>query len=240
MKNLHKNQQGFGIVEIIIVIAVLVIIGLVGWRVYAARSHDAATQDSSTKSNATSAQAPKSSADPQAAAKIDDPYAGWNSYRLAYEGFSFKYPSTFTLTDESSTSAAEYVAPGQDRIKLTKANGFEMHISTGLFQVGGGPCDCTVSLSNLMTALGQPLHLNYVDYGNDKIGRVVLTTIPDDVSGGGILGETIKNRQTGEALPISIGASYTKDDLLVYKPLSEYAESADMADVVKILESMTY
>lgn len=84
----HKNT-GFGVVEIIIAVVVVLVVGLVGWRLY----------DASKNKPSASTQQPSSSQPNEQTSS--DPYAGWKTYCDDAQKACFKYPSDWTVDPSS-------------------------------------------------------------------------------------------------------------------------------------------
>jgi len=81
MSKISKNENGFSAIEIVLIIAVLVLIGLVGWLVY--KDHHKTTP----------------------VAQSSSAYSGWKTY-TSNLGFSFKYPSGWTVKTDSDLGTA--------------------------------------------------------------------------------------------------------------------------------------
>jgi Tfp pilus assembly protein PilE len=100
---MHKMKQidsGFGIVELIIIVAVIGIIGAGGYVFYTKYNKTAANNSSTTKSADTA-----KPAQTQPTTQPADPYAGWKSYTSPSLKFSFKYPSDWNLSSVSNNAA---------------------------------------------------------------------------------------------------------------------------------------
>lgn len=84
--NIPNKQQGFGAVEIIILIVVLALIGFGGWYVWQAQNRQAEQLQTNNQ------QDPNDS----------DPYENWKSYCDEAHKACFKYPSDWTVEAESA------------------------------------------------------------------------------------------------------------------------------------------
>ncbi|HUY53423.1 MAG TPA: hypothetical protein VMV24_02515 [Candidatus Dormibacteraeota bacterium] len=117
MGKLNRNNKGFGGVEFLLVIIIVVLIGVVGWFVY--KNHN--------KTTITTIAA--------------NPYAGWVSAELQYEKISYKYPSNWKLKDSSVSipkSLGNCTYPGSDYVSLTSPNGDSVVLKTGVDCIGDG------------------------------------------------------------------------------------------------------
>ena len=85
MINVHKNKDGFTVVETLLVVIVLVVIGVAGYFVVK-RVHKTSPSTSSSSSTNNTA------------------YSGWKAYCDSGTKFCFKYPSNWKLTGESNSS----------------------------------------------------------------------------------------------------------------------------------------
>jgi hypothetical protein len=224
-----KNEKGFGLVEIIIIIVILGVIGFGGWYVWQANNPPQPQSKTQTETPAQNQAEPKE--------EPVDPYDGWKSYTFKYEKFSLKYPATYTVTGTSS--ATEGVNPGSDVLKLTK-QGLVINIHTGLSGIGGVCEACKVVLSKEVTFLGAKVAANFVDNGTGKVNTVVVTKDKNDWFGAGIKGKNIKSTYDNQPLPMGISIRYQANGEIVQKDLNEIAASADIAEAIKILESAHY
>lgn len=100
---MKKNQSGFSIVEVLLVIVAILLLAGAGWYVYSSRKQ--ASNTSSTESS-------NSTVSDTSEAK--DPYAGWKTYTINGQGVSFKYPGDWTLGDPApngiSFTSPDFVA----------------------------------------------------------------------------------------------------------------------------------
>ena len=161
MKKLSKNQKGFTAVETVLVIAILVLIGVVGWLVY--KNHHKTTTSttySSTAKTSTSSSTTKTTTPTTTTKPPANPYAGWKTYTTS-DSTSFKYPTNWTLTTSS-----QYVllnSPVDSSNNLT-------------YQLSYGPTynrsqvlkDTTVSSTPLNISLSKPLYMLTMDFNNSN------------------------------------------------------------------------
>jgi Tfp pilus assembly protein PilE len=89
---MQKQQSGFGVVEVILIVVVLALVGVGGWYVW----------NASQKSNNNSAST--NSGNNQVAT---DPYAGWKSYCDSTQKVCFKYPADWSFTSDASSATVE-------------------------------------------------------------------------------------------------------------------------------------
>jgi len=137
MGKLNKNEQGFGAIEGIIIVAVVVLLGVVGYMVY--KNHNKTTPTATTTTPVATT-TPTTTPTPKAV----DPYAGWKTYTSKTEKASFKYPSDW----KSITPPLESNEPGADAFTVASPSG-EVKVSwmsaiSGL----GGACDDTIAPKN--------------------------------------------------------------------------------------------
>src|SRR5581483_5820286 len=93
MKSLKKNQSGFSAVEVILVVIIVGLVGFIGWYVWHNRAMKVAP---STLSSATASTTPKTTT----TSPTPNPYAGWKTYISLKEGLSFKYPASWTASND--------------------------------------------------------------------------------------------------------------------------------------------
>jgi hypothetical protein len=134
MKKIIKNHDGFGALEIILVVAVL---GLIGFTVYNAynQRHKAATI---SNQNSQPPIAKKTTA-PTAPA---DPYAGWGSYTSQSTAVTLKYPNTYLA---STNNTALFLGTSQSEkqqndacAKASECNDFNFGITVHSFKKNAG------------------------------------------------------------------------------------------------------
>ena len=95
-----------------------------------------------------------SATNPTPPSTASNPYSGWASYTTKNEKLSFKYPPSFTLTDDSTVA-------NNDDVYLKASNNFEIYI-----HVGGGVQDvcpyggCNIVQSDRVTFNNQPAFLD--------------------------------------------------------------------------------
>lgn len=118
MGKLQKNQDGFGAVEAVLVLVIVILIGVVGWMVYKNHHKTAMTAANNVTKTATSPTTPATTK-----STTPDPYAGWNTYTLKQEKLTFRYPSNWTLKDMSDSN--------NDFETLSGTNNFQMTVGAG-------------------------------------------------------------------------------------------------------------
>lgn len=89
---MKKDQDGFGVLEIVLVIVVIAILGVLGWVAYG-QLHK--TDNSSTKSMMSDSTG--KSTKTSKTATTNDPYSGWSTYKSIYSSAAIRYPSDWTL-----------------------------------------------------------------------------------------------------------------------------------------------
>ena len=101
MNKLKGKQLGFSVVEVILVVAIVVLIGVIGWFVFKNQNKTISitSTSSSTKTptltNKIATTAPTQSS---------NPYAGWNLFTDSSNSFSVYYPNTWTVKLEPNNN----------------------------------------------------------------------------------------------------------------------------------------
>jgi len=98
---MKKNENGFGAIEGLLAMILIVLIGFVGWYVWHNRAAKTTTKAPATTTTAATPQQTVATTSPTKPAV--DPYADWKTYNNASYGVSFKYPSDWNI-DASSIS----------------------------------------------------------------------------------------------------------------------------------------
>lgn len=96
MGKLQKDESGFSVVEIILILVIVALIGTVGWLIYK-NQHKNSTAVKTANSNTKPTIANKTvTATP---VQSVNPYAGWKTYNsILNSGLSFKYPANWVFT----------------------------------------------------------------------------------------------------------------------------------------------
>lgn len=116
MGTFKKNQEGFGAVELLIIIVIIILIGAAGWLVHKNQSK-AHNQDKAAKSLKTNAGGQVLTG----SAPNPSQYNGWLSFCSSYGGLCLKYPTTWKLGQASSTPGAS--PNGQEVDTITSPSG---------------------------------------------------------------------------------------------------------------------
>lgn len=158
------NQKGFSHIEVILIIIVLVLVGGAGFYVL---KHDNKRQnDTSSQTNNTTAEPTKQST---TTPKTTDPYSDWKSATLQYEKIAYKYPSNWTINDQSvaspkSVNGCSY--PGHDIVTLTSPSGSTMKFNAGQACFGYSGDKSFGSIP--VRALGQDMYIGFLAYNDDS------------------------------------------------------------------------
>lgn len=220
----------------LVIFAVIVLLGLVGYGVYAWQNNRVAKLETQVADLKTSNEA-------TTPAKPADPYAGWSSYEAKYEKFSLKYPSSFTLTSVNKLNS-ELSTGGYENITLSGPKGFTIRLQTGLYGVGGGCENCGVDYSLPVTIAGSSYHLNFVnDDQSQKLVSHIIVGQKDDSYLDFMKGKTILTKDTNDATLISVGMGYDYSAQKgTYTPqvLATFKSDTNVATAQKILESLSY
>ncbi len=108
MGKIRKNEEGFSVVEVVLVLVIVGLIGVVGWFVY--NNHNKKTTPSVSTNTTT-----KSSTTP-AKTTTPDPYSGWKTYTSSNSlGLGFKYPASWTVTENKPSD----MCAGQSTTTIT-------------------------------------------------------------------------------------------------------------------------
>lgn|GEM_PF-2524796 len=116
MGTLKDNQKGFGALEVLMLLVIIILIGAAGWLVHKNqdKSHSQDKTDKSLKANTSgqvlSGSAPSSSL-----------YNGWLSFCSSYGGLCLKYPTNWKLTQVANAPGTS--ANGQEVDTITSPSG---------------------------------------------------------------------------------------------------------------------
>jgi Tfp pilus assembly protein PilE len=117
--NKQKYQSGFGAVEIIVIIAVVAVLGFVGWRVY--ESSQTKTQPAENQPNTEQATQP-----------AEETHIVYKNKEAGYE---FAYPKTWKTSDEAAkmygSASTKYSTTLESPDLTTSNDGIGYHLVTG-------------------------------------------------------------------------------------------------------------
>lgn len=101
MSKPEQHQNGFSVVEVLVVLVIVAALGLAGWLVY--KNHHKAAPTAAVSNTST------------AAAASTSPYTGWKLYCDTINNGCFKYPSTWALTSSNANGLVNVgvSSPGQ-------------------------------------------------------------------------------------------------------------------------------
>lgn len=216
----------------LMILAVVVLLALVGYGVYAWQNNRVAQLES---------QVSELKKETAAEAKPIDQYAGWKSTTMKYEKLSFKYPASYSI-DVVSTPAEPHEGLPSDRVSLVGLNKFNIAMQTGMWGVGGGCEKCKVVYSEPITVFGKTYHLNYVsDTGSEaSVGRIILANDADN-SMDFLKAKTILNGDGSPSL-MSFTVSYQPNgtDTTVTKSLTFLKNDEQVKQAKLVLQSLNY
>jgi len=170
-----KNQKGFGLTAVLLIILVMGIIGGVGFSVYnkQSKTNNAKQGLNVTGSNLQSKTDTSNLVNDE---KNKDVYAGWKEFTSKQRSISFKYPADWVLTANKSNDPG-----GADNSDIISPNGTKIQWLSDTIGLGGG-CwveDGTVKTINVEALTTLPGSY-YVEYSlSDGMGIGVATKGPD-------------------------------------------------------------
>jgi len=244
ISNKTNNNKGFTLVEVLMLIVVLVLIGGIGYLGYKQVNKKSKTSTSST----TAATTAKTAA--------VDPYAGWKTGTLKYEKLSYKYPSNWTLTDDSKPYSSSpdnpysCLKPGWDLITLTSPYGSKVTMGGPKLSCGGGGYaggQISFAGHESIKFAGSDIFIVY-PYDNDGTGNTTTSVtraflseaaMPDSIVGSIIGGVTTKNITSAYEPGKSTNYTYIYNNAN-NKSYAAMQADPDLALAKKIFESTSY
>jgi Tfp pilus assembly protein PilE len=140
MNKISQSEKGFTAVEALLIILILAVISFGGYYVW----H---TQHTTTNTSATTSTA------------ASNPYVGWKFYTLKQEKLTFRYPSTWTLKNNSDSNNDFEILTGTHNFQMTIGAGAD--VSAVGFPYGGS----RVVQADPVTFAGHP---GYIDLWTDE------------------------------------------------------------------------
>lgn len=216
----------------LVIFAVIVLLGLVGYGVYAWQNNRVAKLETQVADLKKTTPAPVA-----ASKKADDPYAGWKSYTTKNEKLTFKYPSNYILKAEDS-GKNQVSFPGMDTIHVTSPSGFVTVMQLGISGIGGACPDAKVVLADKVTITGRPMYINYINKGDGYVSSMLLSGSPEYACFGGFKSENVyaDPEKTQEAANLVSSAS----DSYKEKSVTTYKTNADVKNAALIIQSFSY
>lgn len=155
----------------------------------------------------------------------------------------FAYNNGWTISDTSKDKNSQsVVTPGEDIIKLTSPNGFQVTIDAGFY--GSGSCEtCVVLYSEPINVLGKQYFINYVQHSNYGAGpngvyEIVLAQ-KADIPIGYIDSKNIKSSD-GNTTFIMISAKYPNGNSVTVKDLNTIKADPNVQELKSLLKSLSY
>ena len=245
---MKKNEKGFSVVEILIIVVIVGLLGAVGWLVYD-------RQKSKTDNSSTTPQTSQQKTTTTAKTATPDPYSGWATCSDQIIGASVKYPSDWqnnvsnpTNSDgnpcgkyaNSSTQLVfEVKSPKSDgklfRIWYMPGNQYNKESLSDLNKV--------ISVDPITTASGKSLSLvGYADQYNEDQNALSGIVLTDQHL---TMGQTYRGYPTITAAngkQFALTATLTQDDggSAESYVMSIYKQQPSYDDVLKVLKSVTY
>ena len=107
---MNKNQQGFAVIEGLLILLILAVVGFGGYYVYHTQ-HKTTTTNSSTTANSTSNNS-----------STTNDYSGWNSYTDTSKLFSVMYPKDWTNTNPPVHADTPFTLADQNQSVFSALN----------------------------------------------------------------------------------------------------------------------
>lgn len=243
---MKRNENGFSLIESLLVLIIIGLIAFVGWYVW--QSKHKTDKLLTTPSSSVTAPVKKSKTKSSAA----DKYAGWKTYTLKYEKASIKYPADWTISEQSS-SDSKSTQGGVDLIRLNGTGNFQMSI------FDGGPNDyglpfggATIVHADPITFVGKPAYVvaweagqqntNAVDSINLTTSATSAVAFPQDknVDDSASVGGTTKQNKFLITMAYFDNPNSDGQGKDVQKPLSFVTSDQNYANAKLVLESFAY
>ncbi|HEY1835295.1 MAG TPA: hypothetical protein VGG13_00555 [Candidatus Saccharimonadales bacterium] len=212
----HKKDSGFTAVEAIIILLVVIVVGGAGWLVY---KHDNKTKPAATNSSTHKSTVSKSST----TTKAPNPYAGWKAFTTQHDKMHVKYPSTWSLADNTAK-----LGNGYDFFTVTAPDGNSLTFQA-LVPVGAASPQGPLVAAQSIKFLGQNDYMQY--YSNPNTDTITTSYVSTSKSA---LGTPKTGLKDGSVWDISVDSSKAP---VTY---AKVANDADFQDAKLIVESAAY
>jgi len=241
-----SDRTGFSVVEVLLIVVIIGILGFTGWFVYHSKQ---AADKNLTVSNST-VPTYKKQVKATTSPTVSNPYAGWETATLKYEKLSFKYPSSWQISNTSTpASATETVSPGTDQAILTSPTGLEVAINTGGTGIGASDgIDSVQPGSQMIHTLGGTYYLDYYTNLQDSTSSTAAQAACLDKTATVKSGAPYIPSQNITYTSVSGVSNEPAVDLVCMqykksvpeKTISTFEKDASYNDAKLIIESLTY
>ncbi len=240
------NTKGFATTELLVALAVVIVIGVVGGVVYH-QDHKTKAATTSSQTSTKSSTQTKTSTTPPA-----DPYAGWKTAALTYEKATFKYPSSWQISNTSQTESETggTVTPGADTATATSPTGLIVSINTGEAGIGDSDgIDSVLPGAQPINTLGSSYYLDF--YANVHVSATDAQGACVDKDATVATGVPYIPSKNIQLANVSGTSASSATDLICIKyqdaqgtaqakPVSTFEQDASYNDAKLIIESLSY
>lgn len=180
MNKIKKNESGFSVTEVILVVVIVALIGVVGWLVY--KDHH-----KTTTVNITNTPATKPSTSISSKTATTNPYAGWKSYSNSQ--LSFQYPSNWTagngpgdsqstVADATSSTYASSATTTKDNPRASIDLYLQISSDSLTIDCADAPCQVTAvsPLNNLQLPSSVLAVVNQISGNGTKFTEYVIAS----------------------------------------------------------------
>lgn len=244
MRKASLNNKGFGLLAVLLVIVVLAGIGGAGAYVYH-KNHK-----TKTTNNPTTTSTSKGSSNTQNNTPTPtpvDPYAGWKTYTSSNEGLSFRYPASWTVTQDPCDNPATGATGACVGITSPERAGSPYIFNFGLdWNSGTSSTTAQVYETTPLTVTGSKVSLYAVaqSNGNPNGGVCGIGLAASNYPVGrdnSVANYVSSQKQTG--VSYTLGASMKPVAGSQNTPcytLAQYQAQPDYQDLMKIFQSLQY
>ena len=244
------NQGGAGrrktwMTATAIVLAVVAVAGI-AYSVYAWQQNQKLSADVTAKNNQIAdlqkqANTPTKTTTSTTTTQPADPYAGWQSATLKYEKATFKYPSTWKLTNTSTPNGTTGdIAPGSDQVKLISPTGLTLTINTGVSGIGG-PSGGVVLSTTPITTLGGNYSLKFQSINPSASVASEGTVVTTATSSAHFLpSKNLSIVGGGAPFDLISMSFFDASGNAIAKPVSDFQSDTSYNDALLIIKSLSY
>lgn len=170
---MSKRQYGFSTLEGVLIVAVIGLLGAVGWLFWNNIANKTTPQNTTTESTSQESPAPSSTTT--------------QTYISKPTQLTFDYPSDWKLEDDSDSYTFEFESEGnrgtQDHKRLTSPDGFILYFSSRSYGGMGGSGPCERTLTDFKNHGSSKLGASAVSYTiNSNVGSVLFLYLTNNSS----------------------------------------------------------
>lgn len=231
---MKKNQNGFGLIEAVLIIIVIAILASVGWIAY--------KNLTATKVDKVNANTTQNTTQPN---QQSTPYKTWLKSITPNEKIKFSYPSTWTVSNKSPYNDQSF-SPVYDLLTLTSPTGMGIRVETIASVATDDGSPSTILSATPVATLGGNYFLVYSTTSDSPNTTYFASVETTDQSGGtNIQARNLPANSEGKRGTIDIilfpkTMNFDDPNMSRQETVAQIKSDPSYNDALKIIESFSY